>query len=390
MVDKKENNVKEESNKFFIENIIKKYKDRNYIKITGKNLYYIPNTTIFRFFCIIQKSNDFNPFYSDIYISFEFIDEKSPYINILNDFINPSLNDGTNIFYCLTNQHNYIFKKENLYKLENMFDELIEGLKNFLLCLKENIEINTFIFYGSFAINDIYQINDFILNKITVKLFRIIQINEKNKELKYIVITQLYLLMFKPLDNDMSLAKLEQFYYLKDIDASFSILYNKNKGKFHLKLFDTIANKEIIIDFIFNEYFHDDYINNNNVIDEENKYLEFKKIFFLKKNEIDFKKYKIVITNYKPLFTIDNKKTNNSSRNIEENNLYNDYKLYIKYYEALIEYYKNTKDENMKKRLKKYYDYLNYCCVDFITNNSSNLQEVKLYQSKIIKFIDNK
>ena len=68
--------------------------------------------------------------------------------------------------------------------------------------------------------------------------------------------------------------------------------------------------------------------------------------------------------------------------------MYNDYKLYIRYFEELINYYKDFKEENIKKRVKKYFNYLNYCCVDFITYNNSNPEEVKLYQSKIVKYLD--
>ena len=364
-----------------IKEIIKKNSENN-IKITGKKLNYIKDITIIQFYCKIYNSTEINPFNSDINISLEFIENKTPYIRILNDFITPTLNDGRNIFYCLTNNHTYYFNINELNKFEKMFTELIEGIKNFLILLKENMEINVFILYGEYMFDHIYQINDFVLNK-NIKLLRIIQINEKKEKLKYIVITQLYFLIFDPIDDeDMSLVKLEQLYYLKDIIFSLGILIDKDKTSYNLRLLDETPNKEINIIFYFLESLYD---NKENIGDI--KYDELKNILFAKKNEIDLKKYKFVIINYKPLFNIDQKKIN-KNRVIEGENMYNDYKLYIRYFEELINYYKDFKEENIKKRVKKYFNYLNYCCVDFITYNNSNPEEVKLYQSKIVKYLD--
>ena len=66
--------------------------------------------------------------------------------------------------------------------------------------------------------------------------------------------------------------------------------------------------------------------------------------------------------------------------------MYNDYKLYVSYFEELINFYKDSKDESTKKRVKTFYDYLNYCCVDFISHYNSNTEEVKFYQSKIMQY----
>jgi hypothetical protein len=44
----------------------------------------------------------------------------------------------------------------------------------------------------------------------------------------------------------------------------------------------------------------------------------------------------------------------------------------------------------MKERVKKYVNYLNYCCTDFITFNNSNQEEIKYYQNKIVEYISGK
>ena len=371
------------NNNIFINNIIQKYSDNKNIKLMGKMLYNISKTTNVIFYCIIYKSCEINPFSSDIHLSFEFMENLVPFVHILNDFINPSLNDGRNIFYCLTNKHQYIFKKKNLEEYENIFDEMINGFKNFLLCLKENIQINAYIYYGEYEIGHIYHINDFVIEKNTVKFFRINQINDKKEEMKYIVITQLYFLLFEPEKNDMSFAKLEKEFYIKDIDFSFyDIVLNKKNNKKICEL--KLVNKEINILFEMKFSLYSD-----NKESSSCNFNEFKNKILEKKNESNLKNYKIIITNYKPLFTIEIKK-NNKKKNKSIGNMYNDYKLYISYFEELYNYYKDFKEENIQIRVKTYLANLTYFCVEFISFYDSNLEEVKYYQSKMVKYLNNK
>lgn len=373
-----------ESKNVFITNILDKYKENTLFKIIGKEIHYLKDNPIIQFYCTINQSTEINPFNQDILINFELKENEEPYIQILNDFITPTLNDGRNIFFCLTNKHTYTFNKNNLDEFIIIFDELIEGIKNLLLCLKENMELNIFILYGEYKINHIYHINDFLLNKKKLKFYRIIHYNGKNEEIKYIIITQLFFLIFKPTNDNMSLAELENFYYLKDIQISFGILYIKKIKKYNLTILDKKTNITNNIEFIFFEN-----KKNNTETSDESKYYEFKNIIYSKQNEINFKKYKIIITNYKPLFIIDNKKIN-ENKSIPNSNMHDDYQLYILYFEKLINYYKDNNDEKIKERVKKYKNYLKYCCVDFITFNDSNKDEVKLYQSKIVEYSDDK
>ena len=370
---------------FFIKNIEEKFNNNTTLKINGKLLHYIKGAKILQFYCKVYKLSDINPFSSDIILNFEFINNSIPYVHILNDFINPTLNDGRNIFFCLTNKHSYTFNKNNLDECEKIFNEMVTGIKTFLLCLKENIQISVFIYYGEYEIGHVYQINDFLINKNTIKFYRIIQINGKTEEMKYIVITQLYYLLFVPVEDDMSLAKLEQCYFLKDINFTLDeIILNKKRIKtsYFLKILGN--NLTSLSEFEFYLYSENNMGNNN----EHNKYKGFKNILISKKNEIDLKKYKIIITNYKPLFTIEIKK-NNKKKNRLFVNMYNDYKLYIAYFEELYNYYKDFKEEDIKKRVKTFLGNLTYYCVEFITFYDSNPKEVKYYQSKMVKYLNN-
>mgnify|MGYP006873120477 CR=1 FL=1 len=386
-MESKKNEIKLANNNYknsCIKNILNKYNDSKEIKLIGKELKYIENSIIFQFYGTIYKTTEINPFSSEVSLSFQFIENKHPYIHILNDFINPTLNDGRNIFYCLTNKHNYKFDKKKMDEFESIFDELIKGIKPFFLCLKENIQINVFIYYGDYIVGHIYQINDFLLNKNTVKFYRLIQINGKNESLKYVLITQLYYLFFEPMANDMSWAKLENFYYLKDINFSLEEgNFNKktNKTSYILKIINSNLNSLSEIEFLL-------YSDDNK--EDPNKYLEFKNSLNNKKNEINLKKYKMVITNYKPLFTIEIKKNNKKNREIPNmKSMYDDYKLYIKYFEELYNYYKDFKEENIKKRAKTFLSNLTYYCVDFITFYDTNQEEVQYYQSLMLKYLNN-
>ena len=88
------------------------------------------------------------------------------------------------------------------------------------------------------------------------------------------------------------------------------------------------------------------------------------------------------------MFTIEIKK-NNKKKNRLVINMYNDYKLYIAYFEELYNYYKDFKEEDIKKRVKTYLGNLTYFCVEFITFYDSNPREVKYYQSKMVKYLNN-
>lgn len=369
-------------NKIFIKKIIKKYENETELKISGKTLNYILDDEILIFYCTLYKSTNINPFSSDIYFNFEFKDNSTPYVQILNDFINPTLNDGRNIYYCLTNKHKYIFNKNNLDECENIFYELIDNIKEFLICLKENIQINAFIYYGNYEKERTYKINELILSKNTIKFFRIMQINGKEEYMKYIIFTQLYFLIFEPDENDMSFAKLELCLPLKDIQFAFEeINPNKkqNTNNFTLKILSDINFNEIL-NMKFYLYSNDKIVDNL-----QTKFIEFKTVLFSKKGEIDLKKYKIVITNYKPLFTIDTKKV---TKRKHIKGMHDDYKLYIAYYEELYNYYKDFKEENIKNRVKIYLANLTYFCVDFITFYDSEPDEVKYYKDKMSNYLD--
>ena len=150
------------------------------------------------------------PFFKyDIVFSFEFINGEIPYVTILTDFIEPTLNDNRNYYRCLTKFHNYKFYLDKYKNQQNILESMINnGIENFLYYLYESKEINTFVFFGEYEYEHIYLINDFLQNKNYLNFYRINQIFGKIQEERYIFFTKLHFLLFEPLKNDKTLLKL--------------------------------------------------------------------------------------------------------------------------------------------------------------------------------------
>ena len=367
------------ANDIFIQNVEKFYQANENIHIKGKILHYIPETTIINFNIKITKTTEVNPFNSDILLNIEFVENNPPYICILNDFINPTLNDGRNLFYCLTNTNDCIFNENSLFECFSLIKEVVFNIKNFLICLKENIQINVFVFYGEYTIGKVYSINDFLLNYNNLKFYRILQINGKNQEMKYIIITQLYFLLFEPIETDKSYAKLilcnnliESDFLISEFDYYQKKLNNKKGCLFKLTK-DDIGMEIILIGENFKK------CENGNEINE------FKNELMKKKSEMKLDKYKLIIENYKPLFYFDSKRMNYKEINRISKK---DYKLYIQYYEELYNYYKDLKEEKYQTRIQNFLSNIHFFCAEILSFSGLSEKETELYKSKVKKYIN--
>ena len=218
----------------FIQKISTNFSIKKKIIIHGKLLHFQNeseiNSNIINFSFKIFKNTDINPFTTDILIDIELVPNLPPHSRIRSDFTLPSLYDNRNIFLCLTNQHEYIYNPDNLQQLENILKDITNsGIENFLYCIYENIEIKTFIYYGEYKIHSIYNINDFLENSKLIKLYRVNQIFEMGKktEEKYIIVTQLHILIFKPQEKDKTFAELIFMKQLKNIIFNYKQNFNK-------------------------------------------------------------------------------------------------------------------------------------------------------------------
>ena len=150
IINESTDNIKEEIYQQFILKTINDFKENNDITINGKLLYYSSEPTLY-YIVKVHKKTDINPFEQDILFSFEFINGETPYVTILSDFFEPTMNDNRNYYRCLTKEHKYIFYF-NEYSISRIILKfMISGIKNFLRFVKESIEMNIGI--STFYIN---------------------------------------------------------------------------------------------------------------------------------------------------------------------------------------------------------------------------------------------
>ena len=380
------------------------------IHITGKILYYIEDLTILLFIYKIPKNAKENLFKKDIIFSFEFIEKKVPYVKAITNFVFPTLFDGRNFFGFLVNQNKYIFDSGKLDECEKIINDIINGIHKFILNLKENIDIKVLIYYGDYTLNHQYLINDFLINKTIINFFRINDIDNKfssclndsaNKNninnikinnLKYIIITQLYFLVFEPVNENKSYAKLIQIYHLKDINILIKANEKeKDKKSYYIKITKDINNTLLIkFTLIHRNYLSKDEnqrAKNEDIECDYDSHIQFKNSFDEKKEELNYKNYLLVIKNSKNLSAMDEQKDLSKKKKFISENRCNDYKKYIEYYELLYDYYKKKKNEiNVKDKLKEIFSKLTFFCVELITFKDSNPKENLIYKSKLEKY----
>ncbi len=347
----------------FFKEISKKLSIQNKIHIFSKILNEASDLKdeekIIHFSFKVFKNTDINPFIYDVIFDMELNHNKNPYVRIRSDFAFPSMYDNRNYFYCLTNEHNFIYKCNNLDKLVNLLKDITNnGIENFLFCLKENSEVETFVYYGEYQINKIYNMNDFLENNKIMKIYRVQEIVEEGKDTqeKYIVLTHLYFLVFKPVDSDKSLAELKFSKLLKNIcfnyKKGFSKKLNENTLILYIQDIKTPNGVTYEIEFALidrsrppvekkDEEDEEDEKDENNekdktdkkentINDEWIKYYKFEDEIEKKQKEINFTKFKLVVQSYKPFF---------EHRSIEENNLEGfDFKNTIMDYEKMFQH----------------------------------------------------
>ena len=385
--------IENKLNSFILDIQNKYYEKGNNIQILGKILYYLLDDTIIYFNYKIHKNNKINLFDKDILFGFEFIQKKVPYIRILSNFMTPTLYDGRNLFYCLLNDsdNNYVFDKNNLEECNKILEQIIIGINKFIMNLKVNLEIKVLIYYGEYTLNHIYLMNDFLMNQPILNFFRIYEMNNKNKELKYILITQIYFLIFEPVNENKSLGKLIQIYSIKDVNFIIeNNSNNKNNDKLNNYYFkiNNDTNNLISIKFILTCGGNQGKkIAQKNYIESDfNDYLKLKTILDNKKNALYLGDYLLIIEKSKNLYAINEKRDSNKKKFISKKRC-SDYKKYIEYYELLYDYYKKKEyKEDVKDKLKEIFSNLTFFCVELITFKDSNPKENLIYKTKLEKY----
>ena len=231
----------------------------NLLKIQGKLLHETENINIF-YYIFINKSTEINPFEADIEMTVEFIENEPPYVQIMTNFLEPTLYDLKNYFLCLSKKTDYIFECKQLGKSQIVFIDIISNIQLFLYYLYNCELFKTFIYFGEYHLNHLYHINNFLKNDEALDFYRINRIKNKQlfNEILYIIITELYLLVFKPEINNKSLGKILFYKKLSEISVQFDDIYlfsnDKKKKKLKIKIRDI---KNLIIFKENNDSNHD-------------------------------------------------------------------------------------------------------------------------------------
>jgi len=369
--------IKEEIYRQFILKTLNDFKENKDINITGKLLYYSSEPTLYYLVKVYKKTN-INPFEKEILFSIEFINGETPYVSILSDFFEPTMNDNRNYFRCLTKEHKYIFyfNEYNISRIILKF--MIAGIQNFLRVVKESIEIKHFIYFGEYEFRHIYQINDFLKNKN--KFYRIIEIDDNNRENElFIIFTKLYFMIFEPLEDDKNLVKLIFLKELNEIDFNYnknednhSLILNLSETEYKKNLeFVLIDRKHILLKTRKNFEF------DNEKNDREYDYSNLIKEWFTYQNNniLLFKNYKSIIKDYRMIFNEYREHMNLLELVTGKNLNFDECDKLIDFYEQLLEYYESqnniNKDNNNKERQIKLVSNLMYLCSELINFNKS-------------------
>ena len=204
------------------------------------------------------RNTDYNPYQNDIYFSITLNDkfpESLPIVKCLTNFSFPNLYDNSDLY-----KNIILFRiTDNIIKKEDPFlilEDIILGLKPFLEEIKKNEEKNKFFYYGDYILDEIYDINDFFSSQKN-EFFRANQIMKENKIKKYIILNDVYFLLFDPVPDVFNYAKL---IFFCDIMILNNINENNNEKKIYLEIKDEKNNKNDNIklcfefDLKFNEF----------------------------------------------------------------------------------------------------------------------------------------
>ena len=179
------------------------------LKIEGKLLHETDKINVF-FGIFIYKSTEINPFEADIEMTVEFIENEAPYVQMMTNFLEPTIYDLKNYFLCLSRKNNYVFSYKSLGQCQAIFLEIIANIQIILHHLYNCELFGTFIYFGEYNLNHIYHINSFLKNS---EIFDFFKINRTENEMLYdkilyLIFTELYVIVFEPLEKDKSLAKI--------------------------------------------------------------------------------------------------------------------------------------------------------------------------------------
>lgn len=208
--------------------------DQNYnLKINGKLLHDTEKMNI-HFDALLYDNSEINPFDEEIELSIDFFEDEIPYVQIMSNFHNPTFYDIKNYFLCLSSNENYIFRSSRLDRCQIALEEIFSNIKYFLYHIRECQQMKTFIYFGEYNYNHVYHINNFLRNNEKIDFFRINRIKDNKfyDKMLYIICTELYIIVFDPIEENKSLGRILFYTKLSDTEFHFEeIGFSTDKGE---------------------------------------------------------------------------------------------------------------------------------------------------------------
>jgi hypothetical protein len=93
----------------------------------------------------------------------------------------------------------------------SLIDEIIEKIPNFITRVLENQDNKILVYYGDYYIDKIYDMNEFMTNR-DLWFFKVKDVkyskNKKVEKERFIILTDIYFLLFEPIPNKKNFSKL--------------------------------------------------------------------------------------------------------------------------------------------------------------------------------------
>jgi hypothetical protein len=270
---------------------------------------------------------------------------------------------------------------------------MVSGITNFLIFIKESIEVKYFIYFGEYEFKHVYQINDFLKNKNN--FYRIIEINNNQEKELFIIFTNIYFMIFQPLEPDKNLIKLIFVKELNEID----FIYDKNNDNNSLILNLSNTNYEKNLEFILIDRKHILLTDQKNFeFDQEKNDREYdysnliKEWFTYQNNNITlFKNFKSIIKDYKMIFNEYRDQLNILELITGKDLNFDECDKLIELYEQILENYESQKTnnkDNIKERQSKLVSNLMYLCSELINFNKTQSKKNNKYFITMKKYVN--
>ena len=178
-----------------------------------------------------------------------------PYVRCISNFHTPTLYDNRNYFYSIlhyNNENNNI----NSLNIETIF-ELFNKIPKFLNFIKNSKENKILSYFGTYLINEIYDVNDFIANPI-INFYRIYMSYKNKKDFKkfkrYLILTEIYFILIEPAPDCLNLGKLLFFGDINYLKQRKIDTFDKQHSIVYLKINENITLEFIMENNTYNEF----------------------------------------------------------------------------------------------------------------------------------------